>query len=307
MTDTRRVVVTGATGLIGKALCSKLVEQGYQVTILSRNSANARRSVPIATDYVTWNPSAVGDWATSLEGAYGVVHLAGASIFGKRWDERYKALIRDSRIVSTGTLVEAMGQLQQKPAVFVSGSAVGYYGDTGQRQVDEQAAPGNDFLARVCVDWEAEAAKAENLGIRTVMVRSGVVLDRREGALPLMVLPFRFFAGGPILPGNQWFSWVHIEDEIGIIMLALQDEQVRGPINATAPEPKMNRDFMKTLAKVVGTPSWLPVPGFGLHIVLGEFADQLTGGQRAVPKKAQERGYIFKHPTAEEALRTLLT
>lgn len=306
MTNTKRVVVTGATGLVGKALCAKLSERGYNITILSRNPAQAQRTVPGATDYVAWSPSELGEWTTALNGAYGIVHMAGASIFGKRWDEQYKAAIRDSRVVSTRLLVEAMGQCEQKPAVFVGGSAIGYYGDTGDRQVDEQAKPGTDFLAQVCVEWEAEAAKAEDLGIRTAMIRTSIVLAPKEGALPLMVLPFRFFAGGPILPGTQWFSWIHIDDEIGLIMLALEDERVRGPINATAPESQRNRDVMHTLGKVVGSPSWLPVPGFGLHIALGELADQLTSGQRAIPQKAHDLGYTFQYATAEQALQNLL-
>lgn len=306
MTAAKRVVVTGATGLIGKPLCAQLAAKGYQVVVFSRDPEKARRTVPGAAEYVAWTPSTQSTWTSALDGAYAVVHLAGAPIFGKRWDAAYKTKIRDSRVVSTRALVSAMEAAQTRPVVFVSGSAVGYYGDTGDTLIDERAGPGQDFLAEVCLEWEREGAKAEELGIRTVLLRTGIVLASDEGALPLMALPFRLFAGGPILPGTQWFAWIHIADEVGLIMLALEDERVRGPLNATAPNPLTNSDFMRTLGGVVGTPAWLPVPGLGLKVVLGELADQLVAGQRALPQKALDLGYEFKYPTAEQALRHLL-
>jgi hypothetical protein len=306
MTESRRVIVTGATGLIGRALYLRLIEKGYQVVIFSRNPSKAQRNVPGAAEYVTWNPKQHGEWASALNGAYGIVHLAGAPIFGKRWDEQYKAEIRDSRVISTRVLFSSLIAAQHKPAVFVSGSAVGYYGPRDDTRLDESAAPGDDFLAQVCVEWEKEAIEAEELGIRTVLLRTGIVLDRKEGALPQMMLPFRFFVGGPILPGTQWLSWIHLVDQVELIVMALEDERVRGPLNATAPEPETNSRFSATLGRVMGSPSWLPAPGFGLKVVLGEVADLVVEGQRVIPQKALDLGYQFQYPTAEEALRNLL-
>lgn len=307
MTEKKRVIVTGATGLIGKRLCSQLKTSGYDVVVFTRNPEQARKIVPEGKKYITWSPTDESDrWIGAIHGAYGVVHLAGALIVGKRWSPGYKMEIRDSRIIGTRGLVKAMLESSEKPAVFVSGSAVGYYGFRDDTPLDEQAPPGDDFLARVCVEWEQEGAKAEEADIRTVLLRTGVVLDAREGALPQMMLPFRFFTGGPILPGTQWFSWIHVDDEVGLILKALEDDQVSGVLNATAPEPQTNRDFSATLGKVMGRPSWLPVPSFVLKLLFGEMGDMLTEGQRVIPRKAQDTGYQFKYPSSEQALRHLL-
>ncbi|NJP07919.1 MAG: TIGR01777 family protein [Chloroflexaceae bacterium] len=302
----RRVVVAGATGLIGRHLCAYLHERGNEVIALVRNVEKAKRQILTATAYVHWQPSEHSAWAESLDGADALVNLAGASIFGKRWDAAYKNEIRDSRVVSTRVLFSALIAARRKPAVFINGSAIGYYGPRDATPLDEQSPPGNDFLAQVGVAWEQEALEAEELGIRTVLLRTGIVLDHDDGALPKMMLPFQLLSGGPILPGNQWLSWIHIADEIGLIALALDDERVTGPLNATAPEPQTNRDFMATLGRVMGRPSWLPTPGFGLHLLLGEVADLLVQGQRVLPRKAQSYDYQFRYPTAEAALRDLL-
>lgn len=306
MTETKKVVVTGATGLIGRTLCKRLAERGYHVIVFSRDAASARRKVPSAQEFVAWTPTEQGPWAGALDGVYGVVNLAGAPVFGKRWSEAYKAEIRNSRVVGTRGLVNAMHAAQHKPQVFVSGSAIGYYGARDDTKLDEQATPGSDFMARLCVDWEAEALKAQADGIRTVVVRTGIVLSTEEGALPQLLLPFRMFVGGPILPGSQWVSWIHIDDEVALLLQALADERVSGPLNATAPEPLINRDFAATLGRVYGTPSWLPVPSFALKVVLGEVTNTLATGQRVIPKKAQELGYTPTFTTAEAALRDLL-
>jgi NAD dependent epimerase/dehydratase family enzyme len=331
MADSKRIVVTGATGLIGKALCKQLIAEGYQVAVFSRDPRKAGQAVPGAAEYVAWQPAEQGPWASALDGAYAVIHLAGASLFAKRWSKEYKREIIASREVGTRGLVNAMRQAQAKPQVFISSSAVGYYGPSGDKKLDESAAAGNDFLAQVCQVWEREGKKAEELGIRTVILRSGVVIgssDGRlpfpidlsgaslarpgvilktdEGAFPLLMMPFRLFTGGPILPGTQWFAWVHIDDVVGILMLALEDERVRGPINATAPESQTNREFARTLGRVMGRPAWLPVPGFAMKLLLGEMADMITTGQRVIPKKAQDLGYQFKYPTSEQAIQQIL-
>jgi hypothetical protein len=304
MSNTKRVIVTGATGLIGKALCKQLSLEGYEIVVFSRHPDKARNEVPGAV--VAWTPSEEGEWFSAIDGAYGIVHLAGANVFSKRWSDAYKKEIRESRILGTRGIVNAIAAAEQKPQVFISGSAIGYYGFRDDTTLDESGSPGQDFLARVCVEWEQEGAKAEEHGVRTVLLRTGIVLDPDEGALAQMAPMFRFYMGGPISPGTQWFSWVHRDDEVGMIMLALQNEHISGPLNATAPEPQTNQEFSKTLAKVLGTPCWLPVPKFGLKLLLGEVGDMLVEGQRVVPQKAQDAGYQFKYPTSEEALQNLL-
>ncbi len=330
MAETKRVIVTGATGLIGRRLCAKLEAKGYRVVVFSRNPEAARRSMRNAGEFIAWTPSESGPWAAAVDGAYGIIHLAGANTFGKRWSKAYKQEIRDSRVIGTRGLVNAMRAAAHKPEVFVCGTAVGYYGHRDDTELDENASPGNDFLAEVVEDWEAEAAQAEQLGVRTVFLRTavvigsnrpgmslpidlrraslsrpGVVLNFENGALPLMALPYRLFIGGPIGSGKQWFSWIHIEDEVGLIMLALEHPEARGPINAAAPEPLTNREFGKAIGKVLNRPSWLPMPVFALKLLLGDVADTLSKGQRVVPRKALELGYQFKYPTAEDALRQL--
>ena len=301
----KRVIVTGATGLIGREVCKELIARGYEVVVFSRNPDSARAKVPGAADYVSWMPAESGPLAAHLDGAWGVISLAGASIAGKRWDDDYKRQIRDTRVIGTRGLVKAMAAAQEKPKVFISGSAVGFYGARDATPLDESANAGTDFLAGVVREWEDAAKEAEGLGIRTAVIRTGIVLDKNEGALPQLKLPFQFFVGGPILPGTQWLSWIHRDDEVGLILFALENEGARGPVNASAPNPQTNRDFCSSLGKAMGRPSWMPVPEFALKIVVGEFSEGLTTGQRVIPKKAQELGYEFKYQTSEAALRQI--
>ena len=329
MTEAKRIVVTGATGMIGAKLCARLIQKGYQVVVFSRDPQKARGSVPGAAEYVAWTPAEHGAWASAIDGAHGIIHLAGASLFGKRWSAEYKREIMASREIGTRGIVNAIASAQRKPEVFVSMSAVGIYGPHRAEVLDESAPAGNDFLAQVCKAWEHEAARAEQLGVRTVIFRSGVVLsapgkglpinlgkaslerpgvvlDTGAGALPLLVLPFHFFTGGPVLPGTQYLSWIHEDDTVGLLIKSLEDERARGPLNGTAPEPQTNAAIAQTIGRVMGRPSWLPVPGFAMHILLGEMADMITTGQRVLPKKAQELGFTFAYPNSEQAIRQLL-
>lgn len=307
MAETRQVVVTGATGLVGQALCKQLQQAGYAVVVFSRNPDEARAKVPGAASYVAWKPEERGPWASAVDGAYAVINLAGASIASQRWDDTYKRALYDSRIVGTRGLVNAIAQAASKPKVLINGSAVGYYGYSDDDLLAEDSPPGEDFLARLCLDWEAAAHAAEQHAVRVVCVRTGIVLDADEGALAKMIVPFKLFVGGPIMPGTQWMSWVHLQDEVGIIMLALQDAGVYGPINATAPNPVTNNVFSKTLGDVLHRPSLVPVPGLALQATFGEMADALLiNGQRVLPRKAQSVGYRFAFPELKPALRDTL-
>jgi uncharacterized protein len=307
MGDTRRVVVTGATGLIGRALCRALIARGDQVIVLSRSPHAAERAVPGAHGYVSWSPGPPGAWATALEGAHAVVHLAGAPIASQRWDESYKHTILESRVAGTRGVVAAIGQAAVPPRVLISASGVDYYGDCGDAVVDESSPAGIGFLSQVCVAWELEARRAEQLGVRTCMLRTGIVLDRDEGALAKLLLPFQLFVGGPVLPGTQWWSWIHRDDMVGLILFTLENQAASGPFNATAPNPERNRDFSAALGRALGRPSWAPVPKFAIELLIGEMAGPLLiEKQHAVPRKALDLGYQFQFPQLEPALRAAL-
>ncbi len=302
----KKIIVTGATGLIGKECCLRLIERGYHVTIFSRDPDAARQKVHTAHEFIAWDAVEDGPWASALDGAHGVIHLAGASLTGKRWSPDYKQEIYRSRIIGTRGLVQAMRVAGNKPQVFVCSSAVGYYGFRDATVLDEYADPGQDFIARMCVDWEAEALGAQVSGIRTVVARTGIVLATNDGVLPQIVGLFKRRMGGFTMPGIQWFPWIHIDDIVGLLLFALENDRISGPLNGTAPEPQTNQAFANTVGRVYGSASWLPVPGIVLKLLIGEVADTLIHGQRAVPQKAQEAGYQFKFLTAENALQDLL-
>lgn len=310
MSNSKRVILTGATGLIGRRLFAALTGRGHDVVVFSRSPDAARAALPGAAGYVAWAPAESGPWAAAVDGADAVIHLAGAPIsqglVGVRWTPQYKAEILSSRVVGTRGIVGAIAGAARRPAVLVNASAVGYYGYSDATPLDEGSPAGSDFVAEVCVAWEREAARAAELGVRVAMVRTGIVLDPQAGALGQLLLPFRLRTGGPIMPGSQYYSWIHPDDEVGLIMLALEHEGARGPLNATAPTPETNRDFCATLGEVLGSPSWLPVPEFSLRIALGEMADLVVKGQRVLPRRAQELGYSFRFPALAPALRDLL-
>lgn len=299
------VLVSGATGFIGKALCASLKAQGQTFTAFSRRPEKAKAALPGVKEAYKWRPMLELPPLPAIEGAGAVVHLAGESVAG-RWNTLKKRKIKESRLIGTRHLVEALGEAKKRPSVFICASAVGYYGDRGEEELTEDSGPGNDFLAQVCQEWEAEAKRAEALGIRVVSVRTGIVLGLGGGALQQMLLPFKLGLGGPLGNGKQWMPWVHIDDVVGIFLHAIQNENVKGPMNATAPQPVRNREFTKTLAQVLRRPAFLPAPAIGLRLILGEFAQVLLSSQRVLPKRAQASGYTFRHPSLEPALRALL-
>jgi uncharacterized protein (TIGR01777 family) len=301
--DIVRITITGATGLIGTRLVEALRARGDEVTVLSRSPERARGALGV--DAVAWDPAAGPAPAEALAGRDAVVHLAGEPV-AQRWSDRSKAAIRESRETGTRNLVAGIAAAEPRPRVLVSSSAVGLYGKHGDERLDESAAPGADFLAGVCVAWEREARAAEDLGLRVVLVRTGVVLDADGGALKTMLPPFRAGVGGPVAGGDQYMPWIHVDDVVGIYLAALDGEDWRGPVNATAPEPVTNREFSKALGRALKRPAVAPVPAFALRLLYGEMAEIVTEGQRAVPAAALARGYVFAHPDLDEALASAL-
>jgi uncharacterized protein (TIGR01777 family) len=302
-----RVAVSGASGLIGRALVRALSERGEQVTVLSRDPDAARRNLPMAAQWTAWQPEREAAPTSALVGCHAVVHLAGEPI-AKRWSAKAKRSIRESRVLGTENLVAGLRACprHERPRVLVSGSAIGYYGAHGQEPIDEEAPPGEDFLAAVCVAWEAAARRAEELGLRVVRLRTGVVLDPAGGALGKMLPPFKLGVGGPVAGGAQYVSWIHTEDLVGIVLAALGDERWQGPVNATAPEPATNAELSKALGRVLRRPAAMPVPALALRALYGAMAQIVTTGARVLPAKALVLGYRFAHPSLEEALRSAL-
>ena len=299
------VLVTGGTGFIGSRVCSALHQQGDTVHVLSRNPERAQTKVESARAYYRWNPETEKLPSEATNGIASVVHLAGETIAGK-WNDEKKRQIRDSRILSTRNLVESLAAADTKPNALVCASAIGYYGDSGDEHFTEVSPPGNDFLAKICQEWEAEAQKATDLGIRVVTVRIGLVLGLGGGLLAQVLPPFKFGVGGILGNGRQWMSWIHVDDVIGIILHALENNEIRGPLNATAPTPVRNTEFTKTLGTVLRRPTLFPVPTFGLKLMMGEFADFIVMSQKVLPEKTEVSGYEFRHRTLESALRDLL-
>ena len=296
-----KLVLAGGTGQLGRVLARGLGRRGHEILLLSRRGGDGPA-------VFRWDGRSLGPWAAVLDGADAVINLAGESIAARRWTARQKALIRSSRVGGTRSLVEAIRRAERRPRALINASATGYYGPRGDQPVDESDGPGDDFLARVCQEWEAEALAAEELGVRVALVRTGVVLGEGGGALEKMLPPFRFFAGGPFGSGRQGFPWVHLDDVVGIYRWALEREAVSGPLNATGPQPLTNREFCQVLGRVLGRPCWAPVPGPALKLLLGEMAEPLLlQGQMVLPVRTEQLGYEFKFRTAEAALRDVLS
>jgi hypothetical protein len=301
-----KVLVTGASGLIGSALCDALLARGDDVVGLSRDPGKARLAAP-GIDWHSWEPTLERPPAAAFEGVDGVVNLVGERI-DQRWTDEAKKKIMETRRTGTHNLAGTIVGLQQRPSVLVNQSAVGYYGDRGDEVLDEsEPAGGKSFGSEVVAEWEQAAHQADTAGLRLVILRTGQVLDTGGGMLPELLTPFKLGVGGPLAGGRQYLSWIHAEDEVGLILWALDDDSVSGTFNATAPNPATNKEFSKALGRALGRPAVVPVPGFVLDLKFGsEFGAVLKGGQRAIPKRALELGYEFKHPDLDEALKDLL-
>lgn len=300
----KKILITGATGLIGKSVFGKLISRGYKIQVLTRNVGKARLKIPGAEEYVYWKYpyDSAENWS---EGADAVIHLAGENIVSGRWSEKQKEKIMRSRIESTKYIVDLISRASIKPGVLICASATGYYGNT-KLPVDENSAPGGDFLAELVKKWEEEAATVEKFGVRRVSVRTGIVLDKNDGALVKMIIPFRYFVGGPLGDGMQWMPWIHINDLADLFLFALENADINGAVNATAPNPVTMNEFAKTLSRVLNRPSFFRVPGLLLKIIMGEASGIILNGANVLPRKAMEAGFKFRYEHLAEALKNIL-
>ena len=305
-----RIVIAGGTGFLGSPLAEGYAEEGHDVRVLTRSlkPGESRHDPGTGVPGVTrvgWSPASGGAWEAIVDGADAVVNLAGAGIGDARWTPPRKALIRDSRIIPTKTLATAIRTAAHPPAVFVSGSGIGYYGASLADDVKTESSPaGDDFLGRVCQDWEAAAERATSAATRVVTLRTAMVIERSGGALQKLVMPFRFFAGGPVGSGRQYMSWIHRIDWIEMVRWIIDTRALTGAVNATAPVPVTNREFARALGRALHRPALVPTPGFALKVALGEMADALVlTGQRAIPQRALSHGFHFRYPEIDQAFR----
>jgi uncharacterized protein len=301
-----KILISGGTGFIGTRLAESLQRDGHSVVIPTRNPHREKKSTQ-SIKYLYWDSSDPQKLVLAMNECDAVVNLVGESIASKRWTPAQKKKILDSRVSATRSIVSAISKAENKPSVMVSASGIHIHDHTIDTIYNESSEPGNDFLANVCLTWESEAKKVEDENVRLAIVRFGIVLGETGGALQRMLLPFKLFAGGPLGSGKQWMPWVHIDDVIGIVRFAIENQHVTGPLNATSPNQLTNKEFSNLLGSVLQRPSFLPAPAFALRLVLGEMADTLLlSGQRVMPERTRELGYSFKYPDLEEALRDIL-
>ncbi|MBD1940988.1 TIGR01777 family protein [Coleofasciculus sp. FACHB-712] len=304
-----KVAITGATGFVGSRLVERLHAQGNQILVFSRNPAKAKQVFPANTypnlEIIAYTPTESGSWQQSIAGCDAVVNLSGESIAEKRWTPEQKQTILNSRKLGTQKIVEAINQANPKPAVLVNSSAIGYYGTSETAAFDETSSAGNDFLSTVCKEWETEAQKVKDSGTRLVIVRTGIVLGM-GGALAKMLPPFKMFAGGPIGSGRQWFSWIHRDDLVNLILFALSHPEIEGVLNGTAPNPVRMNELAQTLGEVLNRPSWLPVPSFVLEGLLGDGAQVVLEGQQVLPKRTLSQRFEYQYSTLKPALTEIV-
>jgi hypothetical protein len=300
-----RIIITGGTGLIGRQLAASLHEDKHEVIVLSRNP-NQPAKLPAGVRVERWDGRSAAGWGRWADGAGAIVNLAGAGIADSRWSDERKREIIASRVDAGKAVVEAVQAASVKPAVVIQSSAVGYYGSRDSEVLTEQSQPGNDFLADVCVDWEKSTEAVEALGVRRAVIRTGIVLSTEGGALPKMLLPFKFFAGGKLGSGQQYFPWIHMADQVGAIRFLIDNAQASGPFNLAAPNPPTNADFVKAVGEAMGRPSVMPAPGFALKAAFGEMSTVLLDGQRAEPQHLLALGYRFRFTDPVAALKDVL-
>lgn len=302
-----RVIITGGTGLIGRQLAASLVKDGHEAVALSRDPDRHQGRMPPGVQLAAWDAQSAQGWGELADGADAIVNLVGENLSAKAWSPAQKRRIRESRLNGGRAVVEAIRQAKRKPKVVIQASGVNYYGPGGDEILNETHHAGSDFLSQVCVDWEASTAEVEEMGVRRAITRSGVVLDKKEGALPRFLLQFRLFAGGPLGNGRQWLSWIHPQDEINGIRFLIDHEEASGKFNLTSPNPKTNREFGKAIGRVLRRPAWIPVPGFAIKLVFGEMSIVVLKGQRAVPQHLTDMGFQFTHPELQEAVKDVIS
>lgn len=302
----KKIIITGATGLIGIKLCNALIKRGDEITIFTRNIQKGKRELPEVKKFVEWDYRKPEQWKSELNRKDAVIHLAGANLAGRRWSEQYKKIIIDSRLTSTKNLILGMEEIDEKPGLFICASAVGYYGDKDEELITEQSPPSNDFLSELCKRWELEASKAEFLGIRRVSLRQAPVLSKNDGMIKEMKLPFKLFLGGPIGTGKQWLPWIHIEDLVNIYLFLLENKNITGPVNASSPNPVRMSEFADVMGKILQRPSYFKIPKFLIRIIKGDLADSITASQRVIPKKLLDAGFDFNFKDVQTSLRDLL-
>jgi len=302
-----KIILAGATGFIGKELVRQLNARKHTITVLTRNAKNSfYTNISPLLSVEEWDAKNLGAWTSKVDGADAIINLAGEPIAGKRWTKKQKERIVNSRIDTTSALISSIREAKKKPSVLINASAVGFYGNVEQGDVTETSVMGKGFLADTCNQWENEAKKVEQFGVRVALLRTGIVLGKNEGALKKMLPPFQFFVGGPLGSGKQWFPWIHVEDEIQIILFVLENKNISGAINLSSPTPVTNKEFSSLLAKVIHRPSLFPVPSFVLRMMLGEMSEMLLGGQKTIPQKLLQNGYKFLYPNLEDALKEIL-
>jgi hypothetical protein len=300
-----KVIITGGSGLVGRALTASLTADGHEVIILSRSPEKVTQ-LPNHAQAEGWDGRSPQGWGHLVNETEAIVNLAGANLAGSRWTDARKKQLLDSRVLPGKAVAQAVEAATNKPRVVIQASAVGYYGPRGDEEIDETASPGNDFAAKLCLDWEATAAPNARMGVRLATMRTGVVLSLKGGALPKQLLPFKLFVGGPVGSGRQWYSWIHIDDAVAAIRFLIDAESAAGPANLTAPNPVTNAQFGQTIGKVMGRPAFMPAPAFAMKLLFGEMSTVLLDGQRVIPKVLQNLGFAFKFPDVESALRDLL-
>ena len=299
-----KILITGGTGFVGKQLTSRIIQEGNEVTILTR-SLKESGQLPKGISYLQGDPTQKGPWQEAIPGHDVIINLAGASIFSK-WSDEYKKLIRDSRVFTTRNIIEGIPSKFEKEISLLNASAVGYYGFHGDEELDEESPPGNDFLARLAIEWEAEASKAKEKVARVVITRFGIVLGEKGGALGQMIPLFKKFIGGPIGSGQQWFSWVHIKDLAEAFAFLIKHPEISGPVNVCSPNPVKNKDLAKALGRALHRPSFMPAPGFMIKLVLGEFGSVILEGQRVLPRRLLKEGFTFQYPDIDKALKSII-
>ena len=301
----KKIIITGATGLVGKNISSELIKKSEEVIVFTRNVEAGKNKVPNASMYLKWNYDKPEEWKEHINNSKAIIHLAGANLASKRWSKKYKKIITESRIKSTQNLIKAVSEAKNKPEVFICSSAVGYYGNSGDTLLTEDSAPGNDFLANLCIQWEKAAEEIETFGIRRVSIRSGLVLSKEEGILKKFLLPYNLYVGGKLGNGNQWFPWIHINDLVNIYLFSLYNK-IDEAINAVSPNPVRMKEFAYELGKTLNKPSLFTVPEFLLRIVLGEQAKAALSSLRVIPQKLNNQDFKFQFENISLCLKNLL-